>query len=227
MTHPVARLLTVLVLSLVWGAPLGSTPAAAQGCPTFPYTLPDDTPATLVAAINCANNNGTSEDVIDLDGLTLVLTDINFSGNGDNGLPLIFTPITLQNGTITRSSASNFRLFAVTATSSRLTLRNMTLTNGSAAEGAAIYSFGGGTVRVVNSTLSGHTTQLVRLNLPTGTYGYTRRVVSPPLTKPLASVTVSFEARNDTGVMRFDNARLHLIPGAQNSAAPLALPDSQ
>jgi hypothetical protein len=52
-------------------------------------------------------------------------------------------------------------------------------------------------------------------------------VVSIVLTKPLASVTVSFEARNDTGIMRFDNARLRLIPGASSGVAPLALPPAQ
>jgi hypothetical protein len=64
-----------------------------------------------------------------------------------------------------------------------------------------------------------------RLLLPTGSYGYGQQVVSIAVTKPVASVRVTFEARNDIGVMRFDNARLRLLLGSQN--APLPLPDPQ
>ncbi|MBK8138144.1 MAG: ExeM/NucH family extracellular endonuclease [Chloroflexi bacterium] len=118
-------------------------PCAVMCTPsTFPYTMTTNTPAQLIAAIECANANGASADTINLNGqtVTLAVSYANYSGN--TGLPEVTTPVTLQNGAITRSGTA-FRLLRVNATGT-LTLSDMTLSNGSMPvnAGGAVYSSG-------------------------------------------------------------------------------------
>jgi uncharacterized repeat protein (TIGR01451 family) len=113
----------------------GADPCAAV---SFPYTLPNNAPATLITAITCANANGTA-DVIDLNGQTVALTASFADYDGATGLPRVDTPITLRNGTITRSGSNQFRLLQVGPTGN-LIVRDMSLTNG----GGATYPGMGG-----------------------------------------------------------------------------------
>ena len=127
----------------------------------FPYTLPNNLPATLVTAIECANANGTA-DVINLNGQTITLTDSFANYSGNTGLPQITTSITVRNGTITRSGANEFRFFNVSNTGN-LTVRDLTLTNGGGVaypnNGGTIISVGtASTLTVVNTTISGSRT---------------------------------------------------------------------
>ncbi|MCU0755545.1 MAG: GEVED domain-containing protein, partial [Xanthomonadales bacterium] len=135
-----------------------SDPCAAI---SFPYTLPNNLPATLTQAIECANANGTA-DVIDLNGQTVTLTASFADYNGATGLPQVTTPLTVRNGTITRTGSAEFRFIAVSGSGINLTLRDLTLTNG----GGTTYAFPGGSVRaldfgtltVVNTRIAGSRT---------------------------------------------------------------------
>lgn len=121
---------------------------------SFPYTLPDNAPATLIDAINCANDNGAA-DIIDLAGQTISLT-------GNLGilttLPVISTDISLRNGTITRAGENPFRFLTISG-SGRLTLRDMVLSNGGGASfplcGGSVNVNSGARLDVINSQLSG------------------------------------------------------------------------
>lgn len=112
----------------------------------FPYTLPNNTPATLRTAIQCANTNGTA-DVIDFNGQTVTLTEIYGDFDGATGLPRITSDITLRNGTLTRSGSDQFRLIYIAGTGI-LTVRDMTLSNG----GGATYSAGAGIIYAASSS---------------------------------------------------------------------------
>ena len=130
----------------------------------FPYTA--STPTELKLAIHCANTDAIT-DTIEISG-TITLTEIDNVTDGNNGLPSITTPITIEGAgnIIERSSAitETFRLFHV-ASSGNLTLNDVRLQNGSAQntdgsdaddEGAAIYS-ANGTLTVNNSILQNNT----------------------------------------------------------------------
>lgn len=126
--------------------------------------------ATLIAAINAANDEGTNPgaDTITLtDDITLTVA-YNQVGYGSNGLPAItsditieggdFTitamndPINLQTTEVTASGGSgSFRIFEV-APSGDLTLNQVTLTGGSELGGGNVYSRGALTIN--NSTLN-------------------------------------------------------------------------
>jgi len=116
--------------------------------------------ADLIAAISTANGNG-EDDVINLAaGCTYTLTAVDNDTDGPNGLPSIYTKITINgNGaTITRSSASDFRIFHL-GYNGHLILNDLTITNGRTPlgdDGGGIYSFG--TVIITNSTISGNST---------------------------------------------------------------------
>lgn len=121
---------------------------------SFPYTLPDNAPTTLIDAIDCANDNDAA-DIIDLDGQTISLT-------GALGilttLPQIVSDISLRNGTITRAGETPFRFLAVSG-SGRLSLRDMALSNGGGTSfsvcGGIVFVNPGASLNVINSQLSG------------------------------------------------------------------------
>lgn len=114
-----------------------------------------NTPAELIQAIVCANNNGASSDVINLNGQTVALTTSYFTALGTaTGLPEIVTPMTIQNGTITRSGANIFRFLI---NSSTLNLNDITLSNAnSQGDGGVINNSAAGVLNINNSRLIGN-----------------------------------------------------------------------
>ena len=119
----------------------------------------------LVAAINNANANA-APSTLDLDpGCTYLLTAVDntatssFGGStfeyGDNGLPQITTPITINgnDSTIIRAGgAPNFRIFFITDTGS-LTINDLTLQNGIADETGTAFPSSGGSIYNAGSYL--------------------------------------------------------------------------
>jgi hypothetical protein len=119
----------------------------------------------IVSAISAANANGNSSDTICLTAnSTYMLTAVNNSTDGPNGLPSITSDITIigNGATISRDpAASAFRIFHVAADGS-LTLDGVTLSGGSATsaapgnDGGAIYNRGTvnltGNTSITNST---------------------------------------------------------------------------
>lgn len=132
-----------------------SDPCAAI---SYPYTLPNNTPITLINAITCANLNGASADVINLNGQTVTLTNSFANYDGGTALPRIESPITLRNGTITRSGSNEFRFLYINSTGN-LTLRDITLSNGGGTtynfNGGALYASSGSTLAMVRTTVTG------------------------------------------------------------------------
>jgi uncharacterized repeat protein (TIGR01451 family) len=141
----------ILVATVAAGLLLATCPAPAA---TF---APTDV-AGLVAAINAANANEES-DTIDLGGQTFMLTAVNNTLNGPNGLPAVLpdggSTLTIQNGTIERSPAApSFRLLHV-GLGATLALATTTLQAGvldTSDFGAAV--FNRGTLSIVGSTFS-------------------------------------------------------------------------
>ncbi|HWS26890.1 MAG TPA: autotransporter-associated beta strand repeat-containing protein, partial [Xanthomonadales bacterium] len=127
----------------------------------FPYTLVGADNTALVAnlrqAIQCANANG-GADTIDLNGQTVTMADSFADYSGATSLPQISSNISLQNGTLTRSGSSLFRIVSVSAVGS-LTLRGTTISNGGGAGyaslGAGIHNLG--TTTVINTNIVSNT----------------------------------------------------------------------
>src|SRR5262249_47518289 len=100
---------------------------------TFPCAAGDV--QCLIIAINHANANLQPQNTILLQAGTYTLTNIDNDTNGPNGLPSITSTMTIvgaghNTATITRDpNALGFRLLHVGA-SGRLTLQNLTLSNG-------------------------------------------------------------------------------------------------
>lgn len=151
-------LLLILALSAVVTGPAFAA-TFNLGC----HADPAVNGANLANTIASANANGQADIITLTGGCTYMLTSVNNSTNGDNGLPVITSPISIEgNGAlITRSvSAPAFRIFYVSATGN-LSLNNVTITNGllqvagSAAyvnNGGGIFSFG--TLTIANSTIA-------------------------------------------------------------------------
>jgi hypothetical protein len=150
--------------------------------------LVDGTTCTLVDAITAANTDaitggctaGSGADTIALPpGSTQTLTAVNNIAYGPNGLPVVKTAITIEgNGsTITRGSgAPGFRFFFVEPPGN-LTLRETTVSGGSAlpgpnepytwASGGAVFNYYAA-VTLITSTISGN----VARNKGGGVYNY-------------------------------------------------------
>jgi Ca2+-binding RTX toxin-like protein len=159
LTRRYARSLAGVALLLA----LGQLPALAA-------TITVGGSCTLVDAITAANTDlatggcpeGSGADVIALTG-NVTLSAVNNTTDGQNGLPSVTSPITLNgNGhTLQRSTVTgtaDFRLLHV-ADTGNLTLNHITLTNGQA---GPPYYFGGGavfnngTLALNESTVSGN-----------------------------------------------------------------------
>ncbi len=133
---------------------------------SFPYTLAgaDNTArvANLRQAIQCANANGTA-DVIDLNAQTVTLSDSFANYTGATGLPEVSTTLTVRNGTLTRSGATEFRIWFV-STAGNLTLETVVVTNGvgqapgAVGGGGAVYTLGA--LNVVGSRFSSNSSLL-------------------------------------------------------------------
>ena len=135
-------------------SPLAVTTPGGAG----PCSLPG-----LIADIASANSGSGGGTITLQSSCDYVLTSVNNSAQGGNGLPVITGDVTIQgNGaTIERSSAGgtpHFRLFDV-ATGAKLTLTDLTLSNGIADNGSdgggAIWNHG--TLSVTGSTFTKNT----------------------------------------------------------------------
>lgn len=178
-------LLTALLVTLV--AAVALIPGPGQLTSPRPAEADTFSPTDvegLIAAINEANNNNQA-DVIDLGNGTFTLTAVDNHMSGPNGLPAIavndgtaLNLVTIQNGTIERSSDSGTPDFRILNNGGHLILRNVTIRRGRissgggilnttilevrdgsvitgnvANQGAGIFS-GAGAVTVVDSTVS-------------------------------------------------------------------------
>jgi hypothetical protein len=140
----------------VLGVALLSVGGAAAKPPPPPLNVPC-TGQALVDAINSANSAG---------GGTLNLAagcSYNLAGpdNGENGLPVVMSPIKVNgHGATIANIADNsvsFRIFEVDGPGGNLTLKDVTITGGSAQDfGGGIANFGGGVTldhsRVTNNS---------------------------------------------------------------------------
>ena len=103
-------------------------------------SVPCTTQSDLVAAINAANSAG---------GATINLAagcgyDLSTVDNsGENGLPVVNTPITINGNGATIDGSGTVRVFEVDGPGGSLSLENLTVTGGSADIGGGIANFGG------------------------------------------------------------------------------------
>lgn len=142
-----------ILLSL---ASLFAIPAhAASTCAGFiPGSI--TTPANLRDAIDAAQSvNCGGPDTIDLGGNTITFTSADFTYDGEAvALPMVTTPITIKNGTVTRSAAAGFRFLRVGA-GGALALEQMTVSNGGGGTitlGGAVHLEDTGTLTVTRTT---------------------------------------------------------------------------
>ncbi len=181
----------IAMVALLLLAPTPPTEAAS-------FAASDAT--TLINAINSANANAETDTIF----LTadISLTAVNNPTDGSNGLPSITSEIRIEGHgyTLSRAGAApNFRIFHVASTGN-LTLTHVTLSGGVADnQGGGIY-VDGGTVNLINSTLSGNSGV-------TGAGGGIRGVNSS--TVNLTNTTVSNNTSvSSGGGMRVDNSTL-------------------
>lgn len=147
------RIHRFLAGSFILGGLLFAAPTPAIALPVVPCNA-----TALVNAITAANTAGGG--ALDLSPTcTYTLTAPN---NGQNGLPIITTPIRINgNGsTITRSSVTDFRFFAVVG-GGDLALKLLTLSNGRAGNGGALSVSNGGSLTLDSSTVTGNTATAV------------------------------------------------------------------
>jgi hypothetical protein len=129
------------------------TMASAFGPTTVPCWGPGGGAAGLVAAINAANGSGGG--TINLAwGCAYGLTSPD---NGENGLPVVASQIVVNGNGATINGTGAVRIFEVDGPAGNLTLRDVTLTGGYAADfGGAIFN-AGGTVTLTGSVVRGNT----------------------------------------------------------------------
>lgn len=126
--------------------------AAASAKPPGPtINVPCGGQTALVSAINTANSDGGGR--LNLaPGCDYQLTSPD---NGENGLPVIMTPITINGNQATIDGTDSFRVFEVDAPGS-LAARDLTITGGSAQDfGGGIVNVGG-TVNLDHSQVTGN-----------------------------------------------------------------------
>ncbi len=154
-----AALLTLAV------APITTASAAP---PTF---VPCSSGAAgLIAAINAVNGSGGG--TISLtSGCTYTLTTPD---NGENGLPVVTTPISVFGNGATITGSGAVRIFEVDGPGGNLSLRNITLTGGSASDfGGAIFN-SSGTVTLNQSVVTGNSAVTAGGGIASGTFGPSR-----------------------------------------------------
>src|SRR5262245_2503324 len=102
----------ILVAAVALVLALATAPVQTAHAAIFPTT--PCSVSQLIADINSANGTGAADTLTLTAGCTYTLTNTNNTTNGNNGLPVITNPLTINgNGaTITRSTA-NFRFFYV------------------------------------------------------------------------------------------------------------------
>src|SRR6185369_7576698 len=114
--------------AVVLTAALVAVATAAAKPPPPPTNVLCAGQAALVAAINAANSAG---------GGTLNLAshchyNLTTADNGENGLPVIVTKITVNGRDATIDGTGSVRVFEVDGPGGNLTLRDLTVTGGSA-----------------------------------------------------------------------------------------------
>jgi hypothetical protein len=129
----------------------------------------------LVAAVNLANSTSAADTLALAGGCTYNMTSFHGSvANGQEALPVIFTPIEMIGpAVIRRASAVPFRIAEVSRTGSLTLTTSVVLANGSAlGDGGAILNFGAVTLtnsRLRNNTATGNGGGLANADTPTGT----------------------------------------------------------
>jgi hypothetical protein len=123
--------------------------------------------AGLVAAINAANGSGGG--TISLAwGCTYALTTPD---NGENGLPVVTTPISVYGNGATITGSGAVRIFEVDGPGGNLSLQNVTLTGGAASDfGGAIFN-SSGTVTLNQSVVTGNSAVTAGGGIASGTFG--------------------------------------------------------
>ena len=123
--------------------------------------------AGLIAAINATNGGGGG--TISLAwGCTYALTTPD---NGENGLPVVTTPISVFGNGSTITGSGAVRIFEVDGPGGNLSLRNVTLTGGSASDfGGAILN-SSGTVTLNHSVVTGNSAAMAGGGIANGTFG--------------------------------------------------------
>ncbi len=123
--------------------------------------------AGLVAAVNAANGSGGGTIVLAW-GCTYALTTPD---NGENGLPVVITPITVFGNGATITGSGAVRIFEVDGPGGNLSLRNVTLTGGSVPDfGGAILN-SSGTVTLNQSVVTGNSAANAGGGIASGTFG--------------------------------------------------------
>jgi hypothetical protein len=144
--------------------PLTNLPNPCVGI-SFPYTLVgSDNSARLSnvrKALECANSNGASLDIIDLDGQEVALPadDIYATYDAATGLPQITSAVLIRNGTLrhdTSMGGTLFRTFDIAA-NGNLTVQNLRLLGDMAGTRAGAF-LNLGSLKVISSTISGYST---------------------------------------------------------------------
>ncbi|MBP8532004.1 hypothetical protein [Streptomyces sp. MK37H] len=153
---PVMRAFASMSLAV---AGLAAVPSTAHAATFVPCS-----PTALITAITNANNSGGDSLVLSA-GCTYTLTAVDNSDSGSpNGLPVIRKNISITgNGSIIERSAAagtpDFRIFEVDPPDGYLTLVDLTVRNGRTSPGevgGGVWLNDGGTLRVVNSTITGN-----------------------------------------------------------------------
>ena len=140
------------------GLPAGT--AFAAGAAVVPCTQ-----AALVAAVNAANAGG---------GGTINLArgchyHLTAADNGENGLPVVSTRISVNGNNATVDGTGAVRVFEVDGPSGNLTLQNVTITGGSADIGGGIENVGGA-VTLNRSRVTGNTAALAGGGIASATF---------------------------------------------------------
>ena len=149
------RLTSLLRMAMGTGAVLlvfTFGPAAAANASPPNFVPCSSGAAGLVGAINAANGSGGG--TISLAwGCTYALTAPN---NGENGLPVVITPIAVFGNGATITGSGAVRIFEVDGPRGNLSLRNVTLTGGAASDFGGAIANVGGTVTLNQSVVTGN-----------------------------------------------------------------------
>ena len=124
--------------------------------------------AGLIAAVNAANGSGGGTIILAW-GCTYALPTT--PDNGENGLPVVTTPIAVFGNGATINGSGAVRIFEVDGPGGNLSLRNVTLTGGSVPDfGGAILN-SSGTVTLNHSVVTGNSAVNAGGGIASGTFG--------------------------------------------------------
>ena len=166
------RLTSLLRMAMGAGAALlvfTVAPAATASASPPTFVSCSSGAAGLTAAINAANASGGGTIVLAW-GCTYVLSTPD---NGENGLPVVVTPIAVFGNGATITGSGAVRIFEVDGPGGNLSLRNVTLTGGSVPDfGGAILN-SSGTVTLNQSVVTGNSAANAGGGIANGTFGPT------------------------------------------------------